>query len=152
MLQCLVYHPDLRKMIQETVNACLICTISQPKRVRQLIGERRSNFYLPNQCLVIDSLILPRSQHGHTSALILLDSCTGYISCFPSTNLKASSVRHHLLTYFSSHPLPSQILADLGSEFRKELDVFLTRYNIQLISSKPYAKGSTSSANKLSAF
>ena len=39
-------------------------------------------------------------------------------------------------------------MADFGSEFRKELDIFLTRYNIQLISSKPFAKGSTGSAEQ----
>ena len=68
LLQCLIFHPDLQKLIRGVVHSCLICTISQPKRVRNLIGSRRSNFYVPNQCLVIDSMVLPRSQYGHTSA------------------------------------------------------------------------------------
>ena len=146
LLQCLIYHPDLQKLIKSVVHSCLICTISQPKRVRKLIGSRRSNFYVPNQCLVIDSMILPKSQYGHNSALILVDSCTGYIIAYPSTNLKASSVRKHLLTYLSSHPIPSEIKADFGSEFKRDLDSFLSRYNIQLNSSKPFSKGSTGSA------
>jgi hypothetical protein len=57
-----------------------------------------------------------------------------------------ATVRKHLLTYISSHPIPAEIKCDFGSEFRKDLDKFLAKYNIELNSSKPYAKGSSSYA------
>ena len=94
----------------------------------------------------MDSMICPRSQHGHTSALIIVDSCTGYVICYPSTNLQASSVRKHLLTYLSSHPIPEEIKCDFGSEFRKDLDTFLAKYGTKLNASKPFSKGSSSNA------
>ena len=128
------------------VKTCLLCTITPPKRVRKLIGARRSNYYLPGQCLVIDSLILPRSQYGKSAALILVDACTGYISIYPSANLMAETAKTNLAHYLGSHPLPQEIKSDFGPEFQKDLDVFLAQYNITLAASKPFCKGSTSNA------
>ena len=48
--------------------------------------------------------------------------------------------------YLCSHPIPSEIKSDLGSEFRKGLDIFLAKFNISLSASKPYSKGSSSNA------
>ena len=79
----------------------------------------------------------------------MVDACTGYIIVYPSQNLLAATVRRHLLTYLSSHLIPSEIKADFGLEFQQELDVFLARYNIELSSSKPYSKGSTSQAESV---
>jgi hypothetical protein len=94
----------------------------------------------------MDSAFLPRSQHGYSKALIIVCACTGYIIVYPSTNLQAVTVRKHLLTYISSHPIPAEIKCDFGSEFREDLDKFLAKYNIDLNSIKPYAKGSSSNA------
>ena len=146
LLKPLIYHPDLEDMIMKIVNKCLICTIAAPKRVRTLVGAQRSNYYAPSQCLVVDSCYLPKSQYGFSKALILVNACTGYIIVYPSQNLLAATVRRHLLIYLSSHLIPSEIKADFGLEFQQELDVFLARYNIELTSSKPYSKGSTSHA------
>ena len=79
----------------------------------------------------------------------MVDACTGYIMVYPSQNLLASSVRKHLLTYLSSHLIPQEIKSDFGSEFQQELDVFLSGYNIELTSSKPYSKGSTAQAESV---
>ena len=79
---------------------------------------------------MIDSCDLPRSQHGYSKALIMVDAATGYVIVYPSMNLLASTVRKHLLTYLSSHLLPEEIKADFGSEFKKELDKFLAKYGI----------------------
>ena len=143
LLSPLIYHPCLQDLIHEIVKKCLICTISAPKRVRNLIGAQRSNYYVPSQCLVIDNAYLPRSQHGYSKALILVDAATGYVIIYPSLNLHASTVRKHLLCYLSSHLLPEEIKSDFGGEFEKELDKFLAKYGIQLSASKPLSKGST---------
>ena len=102
-------HSCLTTGVLKIVQRCLICTISAPKRVHNLIGSRRSNYYVPSQCLVIDSCYLPRSQHGYSKALIMVDAATGYVIVYPSTNLLATTVRKHLLTYLSSHLLPEEI-------------------------------------------
>ena len=48
--------------------------------------------------------------------------------------------------YICSHPIPSEIKVDLGSEFRQGLDSFLAKYSISLSASKAYSKGSSSNA------
>ena len=111
-LSPLIYPPCLQDLIHEIVKKCLICTISAPKRVRNLIGAQRSNYYVPSQCLVIANTYLPRSQHGYSKVLILVDAATGYVIIYPSLNLHASTVRKHLLCYLSSHLLPEEITAD----------------------------------------
>jgi hypothetical protein len=132
LLKPLIYHPNLENMINQVVKTCLICTITAPKRVRTLIGSQRSNYYAPSQCIVIDNAYLPKSSHGYSKALILVDACTGYTIVYQSLNLLAATVRKHLLTYLSSHPIPSEVKADFGSEFKDDLDEFLGQYNIEL--------------------
>ena len=146
LLRHLIYHPSLKSMIDTIVSQCLLCTINAPKRIKKLIGSRRTNYYVPSQCLIIDSCYLPRSQTGYSKALICVDACTGYVIVYPSMNLQAATVRKHILTYLSSHLLPGEIKADFGSEFKKEFDRFLANYGISLSSCKPLSKGSTSQA------
>ena len=112
ILRPLIYHPDLANMIVNTVKQCLICTLTPSKRVRKLIGAQRSNIHAPGQCIVTDSLYLPRSTYGYTKALIIVDSATGYVIVYPSTNLLASTVRRHFLIYLCSHPPPQTVKAD----------------------------------------
>ena len=149
LLKPLIFHPKLEEMISNVVQRCLISTISRPKRIRNLVGARRTNYYLPSQCLVVDSCYLPRSQHGFSKALIMFDAATGYVMVYPSTNLLAATVRKHILTYLSSHLLPEELKSDFGSVFQEELDKFLAKYGIQLSASKPLAKGSTSQAESV---
>ena len=146
LLSPLIYHPRLQPLIQAVTDTCAICIINQPKRVRRLIGERRSNFYLPSQVLVLDSLILPRSSHGFNAALMMVDACTGKISIFPSPNLKAVNVKKHIFNYISCHVTPDEIRTDMGTEFCQDLQNFLSKYNILHTAVKPFKKGSTSQA------
>ena len=48
--------------------------------------------------------------------------------------------------YLCSHPPPQTVKADFGGEFKKDLEGFFANYGIQLDSSMPYSKGSTSAA------
>ena len=59
------------------------------------------------------------------------------------------TVRKHILTYLSSHLLPSTIKADFGSEFKKQFDKFLASYGIELSSCKPLSKGATAQAESV---
>ena len=144
LLSNLIWHPNLNKLVSQIIDNCLICIISQEKKTFKLVGTRRTHFYAPSECLIMDSAYLPKSTYGFSKLLILVDSCTSYTSLYPSCNLKASTVKRHLLHHLSSHKLPSVICCDHGSEFLENLDQFLASYNIELKMGKPYMKGSTS--------
>ena len=121
LLRHLIYHPRLKQMIVAIVDNCFLCKLNSPKRIKKLIGKRRTNYFVPSECLVLDSCYLPRSQSGHSKALICVDACTGYVMVYPSQNLQAATVRKHILNYLSSHLLPSTIKADFGSEIKKTI-------------------------------
>ena len=87
LLRSLIFHPRLGDMISRVVKTCLICTLSAPKRIRTLIGSQSSNYYLPSQCLVVDSAYFPKSSHGYKNVLILEDAATGYVTVYPSQSL-----------------------------------------------------------------
>ena len=76
----------------------------------------------------------------------MVDACTGYISVYPSKDLMAETAKANITHYLNTHPIPQEIKSDFGSEFQKDLDIFLAQYNINLAASKPYSKGSTSQA------
>ena len=117
LLSNLIWHPHLHKLVSQEIDSCLICTIAQEKKTVKLIGNRRTSFYAPTQCLVIDSAYLPKAIYGYSKLLILVDACTSYTSFYPSCDLKSSTVKRHLLHHLSSHKLPSFICCDHGSEF-----------------------------------
>ena len=148
-MKSLIFHPQLRDMISRVVKNCLICTISAPKQVKTLIGSQYSNYYVPSQCIVVDSAYFPRSQYGYKNALIIVDAATGYVIVYPSQNLLAATVKKHILTYLSSHMLPEKIKLNFGSEFKKDLDKFIAKYGVQLSATKTYAKGSTAQAESV---
>ena len=104
---------------------------------------------MPSECLVLDSCFLPRSQSGHSKALICVDACTGYVMVYPSQNLQAATVRKHILNYLSSHHLPTTIKADFGSDFNKQFEKFLASYGIELSSCKPLSTGETAQAESV---
>ena len=146
LLSNLVYHPDLHTLISTEIDSCLICNVNRPKKVYKLIGNRRTTFYAPTECIVMDSAYLPKSRYGYSKLLILVDSATSYTSFYPSSDLKSSTVKRHLLHHLSSHKLPSFISCDLGTEFAEDLSGFLAGYGIQLLQGKPYNKGSTAAS------
>ena len=65
----LIYHPQLNELIRQVVHSCSICILTHPKWVRNLIGSKRTDLYLPGQNLVMDSLYLQKSTLGNTKAL-----------------------------------------------------------------------------------
>ena len=142
----MLFHPHLAQTIKKSVNTCLICTLSRPKLVWKLIGERRSSFFVPSETIIIDTLFLPRSKYGFRYALIICDAATAYVSCYPAYDLRASTVQKNLLYYLASHVIPKNVICELGSEMRGNLDQFLAQYGINLLSTKPYDKGSSSQA------
>jgi hypothetical protein len=62
---------------------------------------------------------------------------------YASKDLIAATVRKHVQTYLQSHPLPQIFLVDFGTEFQAGLTEYLASFNIELLGTKPYAKGST---------
>ena len=106
----------------------------------------RSNIYLPGEALEIDSLYLPRDRYGNSKALIMVDVASSKTSVFPGTSLQAATVRAHIIHFLCASVIPRVIICDMGSEFMKNLDIFLAQYNISLQASQPYHKGSTAAA------
>ena len=120
--------------------------MTPPKLIRNLIGEERTQYFKPLECLVIDSLYLPTSKHGFKYGLVLVDAATSKAIVFPSVNLKAATVKRHLRTLFGIHRPPRYLIADYGPEMRQDLDGFLAEFNVTMLGTKPYSKGSTAQA------
>ena len=146
LLHPLVYHPNLAAIIEHMVKTCLVCQMSPPKMIRRLVGEERTQYFRPLECLVIDSLYLPSSKHGFKYGLVCVDAATSKAIVFPSVNLKAATVKRHLRTLFGINKPPLYLIADYGPEMRENLDGFLAEFNVTMLGTKPYSKGSTAQA------
>ena len=92
----------------------------------------QSQVYRQGECIIVDSLYLPKDRHGHSKAILIVDAALSKLSIFPVTNLKFESVRQ-------VHPRLCK--ADQGTEYSQKLSDYLTKYNISLESSAPYHKG-----------
>ena len=146
LLHPLIYHPNLSDMIVKQFKTCLICQVTPPKIIRNLVGAERTQYFKPLECLVIDSLYLPTSKHGFKYGLVMVDAATSKAVVYPSVNLKAATVKRHLRTLFSTRRPPCYLIADYGPEMFADLDGFLAEFNVTMLGTKPYSKGSTAQA------
>ena len=134
----LIYTQNLQTFIQEIIAQCPVCIITQPKKLRRLCGDVRSNIFLPGECIEIDSCYLPSDRYQHSKALIIVDACSSKVSIFPGRDLKSATIRQHMKNFLYCNPLPRVVRCDFGQEHKKDLDVFLAQYSIQLEASQPY--------------
>ena len=124
-LRKIIFCPDLDILVQDILNTCPVCTLAPKKALYRQIGSSRSTLYRPLQALVCDSLYLPADKLGYSKALLLCDAGTGKISIFPEKNLQASTARKSILNYLYCTPAPQFLISNKGSEFEKNLDLFL---------------------------
>ena len=129
--------------MQDIIATCPICAISPTKELYKQVGSVRSTIYRPLQAVVCDSLYLPADKLGYSKALLLADAATGKISIYPEKDLKAATARESILNDLYTTPAPEFLITDKGSEFEKNLDLFLAHYNITLLSISSHQKGST---------
>ena len=102
--------------------------------------------YRPGECIITDSMYLPKDRHGHCKAILIVDATSSKLSIFPATNLKFESVRQIFKHFLCCMVHPRLCQADQGTEYSQKLSDYLAKYNISLESSAPYYKGTTSQA------
>ena len=123
-----------------------VCLLSKPKRLRKICGSMRSQVYRPWECIIVDSLYLPKDRHGHSKAILIVNAASSKLSNFHVTNLKFESVRQVLKHLLCCTVHPRLCKADQGTEYSQKLSDYLAKYNISLESSAPYHQGSTREA------
>ena len=60
ILQKLIFTKHMHKITESVVKTCVVCILGKPKLVRKIIGSTRTYNYLPGQCWILDSAIVPK--------------------------------------------------------------------------------------------
>ena len=89
-LNKLIYTKNLKALCDNIVHQCPVCILSKPKRLRKICGSQRSQVYRPGECIIVDSLFLPKDRFNHSKSILIVDAASSKVSIFPVTNLKDS--------------------------------------------------------------
>lgn len=134
LLQRWFYWPGMVKEVRDFVSKCQICkeTKAPNKTLRPLMGKQ---FVVerPWQRIYTDLLgPYPRSKHGNTHLLIVLDQFTKYVLLHPIRRADASTIVLFLETnVFHMFGTPETILTDNGAQYDSRMFAnLLRRYGI----------------------
>ena len=113
--------PHMTKHIRHTLAACHDCqTKSKPTKQRTTL--RPSTASGPFEVWTMDFVgPLPRSTKGYKYILTLRDVFTKWVEAFPTKDMTAATVVHHLVTdVFPRFGLPLKLHSDNGTQFTSE--------------------------------
>ena len=92
-LKNLIYTKSLKTLCKQIEAECPVCILSKPKKLRKICGSARSQVYRPGECIVTDSMYLPKDRHGHCKAVLIVDAASSKLSIFTAKSLKFDSIR-----------------------------------------------------------
>ena len=101
-----IYAPYMNEIVKSVIKWCGVCMISNPKRLKSFVGQKRSEIYLPGQCFGLNAAYLPTDKFGFSKALICVNLATSYIVASPLKSLKQQHVTDQISQIFCCIPLP----------------------------------------------
>eukprot|EP00732_Lithocolla_globosa_P000973 Lithocolla_globosa_v1_NODE_403_length_4161_cov_23.135899.p1 type:complete len:426 gc:universal NODE_403_length_4161_cov_23.135899:3180-1903(-) len=69
---------------------------------------------------------------------VLIDILSKYVWVKILNNKEGSTVSRAMMTYLGSHPKPTIVQTDLGSEFRDDFDLVLKTFGVKHVRSRPF--------------
>ena len=90
ILKKLIFSFGVGTIYTKIARTCPVCNLARPKQIRKIVGRQRTNSYLPDENLIIDSAYLPNSTSGFKEFKENLESSLAYLN----TALEAVSPYH----------------------------------------------------------
>ncbi len=129
------YWPDLKSSVQSYINECEICIRSKyernPVKIPMNVTPTASR---PFEIIHLDTYTLEKSKF-----LTIVDSFSKYAQAYPLKSLAATEIADSLLSHFSHHGIPKQIIVDNGTEFKNTIVTeLLSLHKIKVHFCSPY--------------
>lgn len=137
------YWPNMARQVRDYIGSCDIC--KETKAQNSMLRPPMGNQILvdqPWQRLYIDLLgPYPRSKHGNTTILIILDQFSKFVVLKPLRKASAKAMVEFLESeIFHLFGVPESVLSDNGVQFRShEFKKLFTRYGVSHIMTATHA-------------
>ena len=120
---------NMKKIIEEYVEKCDICTRSKPvRKKKQGFLEPILPGYEPFSKICIDHVTGLGNHEKYAGALVIVDYATRFIIAEPVEDLTAATTASVLLNrVFFQYGIPQTIICDKGTAFKNELILGLTK-------------------------
>jgi hypothetical protein len=130
----------MRQDVKDYVKSCTICQRIKPR------NRRPYGFYTakpekgPGYEYAIDLFgPLPRSKGGNKYCVIISDTFSRYIECFPMKESKTGTIFPHFFNFCSRNGFPNSIRHDMGPQFTSDFWGFcLKKLEIKIKFSEPW--------------
>lgn len=113
--------------------------ISQVHRLPQNVPSLKNTKPRPMPKKPMTWLQVDLSFYRDKVLLVVIDILSKYLWVKILNNKEASTVTRAMRTYLGSHPKPSVVQTDNGSEFQDEFNLLMKTYKIKHIKSKPFS-------------
>lgn len=148
------WFPDMKLKIHNYVFNCLKCIEYSP-----IAGKREGYLHSipkgdrPFLTIHIDHLgPLGKTKNNNKFILVVVDSFSKFVRCYPSKTTKTDEVVLHLKSYFHTYSKPKRLISDRGTAFTSnDFEIFLTSESVEHVlvaTGTPRANGQVEVVNR----
>ena len=136
------FWPGMKKQISNYIKSCHVCQIVG--KPNQVIPHAPMNpIPVPTEPftkVVIDCVgPLPKTKKGNEYLLTIMDPTTRYPEAIPIKNILAKTIVKHLLHFFTTFGLPTEVQSDRGTNFTSHLfEQIVNELNVHHVMSSAY--------------
>ena len=134
------YWPSMRSDLDNFCDSCHTCEAFRKPVPKQRAPLQSIQADRPFQFVCTDIAELPVTSQGHRYALVVEDHFTKYVSAFPMSDQKATTVGQLLCErYIPEHGVPEELFSDQGRQYESEIiQTICRRLNIKKKRTSPY--------------
>lgn len=127
----IVYWPGIDESIENMIAKCSTCQKYRSKNVK----EPMISHEVPD--LPFNKIAMDICQYGAKSYLVVSDYYSRFMDILPLSNKTAGQCIAKLKTFFATHGLPVEIIADNVPFGSREFRTFCAEYDIKLTTTSP---------------
>ncbi|KAL4123256.1 hypothetical protein QTP88_015463 [Uroleucon formosanum] len=148
------WFPDMKLKVQNYVSNCLKCIEYSP-----ITGKREGYLHSipkgdrPFLTIHVDHLgPLEKTKNSNKFILVVIDSFSKFVKCYPNRTTKTEEVVLHLKNYFRTYSKPKRLVSDRGTAFTSnDFKTFLLSESVEhvlIATGAPRANGQVDVVNQ----
>ena len=133
------YHPRTTYCAKQLVRSCVTCKVAGGNiPVENAYDKRTLTAEYPRDIYAVDLLPnLPMSD-GHTSAIVLIDEYSSYLTCIPLKKMNAEHIEHKLRDVLTCLGTPRTVRSDCDQRLLLPLKNLQSTMMFKIATSTPY--------------
>jgi hypothetical protein len=129
----------LRKDVENFIKLCPCCQLNRTQRFQIDTKQYTTSKFGVFKNLSIDAIYVPESRNHEKYILVIVDSCSRYVTLYPMRDLTAESATNILMNHMHRFGIPNEICTDNSTQFKSIFEEMLSILSIHDYKIQPYS-------------